>query len=165
MSSQLGVVRNLTIVWLLTGIWHGATWTFILWGIWQLIWILFEKLTGFPEKTQKVLLKILYRATVLLIIVVGWVLFRSESVSVAFEYLRVMFTIPCCKMNSSELFLWQDTLLLMIIGIILTTDYPKRLISNFKETVPYKISLIFIFLLSIAFSITTAYDPFIYFNF
>lgn len=165
MSSSLGVVRNLTIVWLLTGIWHGANWTFILWGIWQLIWILFEKLTGFPEKSNCTKLKILYRSVVLLIIIVGWVLFRSESVGMALDYLKIMFMIPSSKITSSELYLWQDAFLLMSIGMLLTTDYPKKLFFKFKKAVVYKVSLILVFLLSIAFSITTAYDPFIYFNF
>ena len=165
MPSLMGVVRNLIIVWLLTGIWHGANWTFILWGIWQLIWIVFEKVTGFPEKSNNGKLKILYRCLVLLLIVIGWVLFRSESVESALEYLGVMFTIPDRKINGSELFILKDIFLLMTVGIILSTDYPKKIISKYKNTVLYRSALIFVFLLSVAFSITTAYDPFIYFNF
>ncbi len=73
-------VLNVFVVWLLTGIWHGANWTFILWGLLYFVLLAFEKFTGKSS-----------RAFTLLMIILAWVIFRSDSVSAGMSYIASMF--------------------------------------------------------------------------
>ena len=79
-------IRNLFIVWLLTGVWHGANWTFLVWGLYYFVLLVVEKLTGLAQKSS-----VLTRLYTLLFVVLGWVLFRAESLPVAGAYLAAMF--------------------------------------------------------------------------
>ena len=78
---QSRLICNLFIVWLLTGVWHGANWTFILWGLWYFILLAFEKLTGYPKRFKNIFFIGLYRIWTLFCILIGWVLFRSSNVT------------------------------------------------------------------------------------
>lgn len=83
--------RNLIIVFLLTGIWHGANWTFLVWGVFHGGLLIIERLTGLArlEPNRFVIPR---RALTLLLVIVGWVFFRAESMSSATAILGVMFT-------------------------------------------------------------------------
>ena len=82
---------NMAAVFVLCGLWHGANWTFVFWGVYHGVFLILERITGIrdvpPEKYRTV-----RRATTLLIVTLGWVLFRSEDVSQAVGFLGVMFT-------------------------------------------------------------------------
>ncbi len=85
---KLRQLRNLAVVWLLTGLWHGANWTFILWGAWYLLLLTGEKfLWGEALKKLPSVLRHLYT---LLAVVLGWVIFRADSISHAVSYLKAM---------------------------------------------------------------------------
>jgi len=84
--SQARWIFNIFAVWLLTGVWHGANWTFIVWGLYYFVFLLIEKLTGFDGK-----LGFFSHAYTLLIVLIGWVIFRAESLPRAIEYLGYMF--------------------------------------------------------------------------
>ena len=95
-GSRRGGVRtmaNLWIVFALTGIWHGANWTFLLWGLYHGAWLVAERLTGQRPVGDGATLAPLRRAVVLLAVMVGWVLFRSPDAGSAFEYLGAMFSL------------------------------------------------------------------------
>lgn len=85
-------ILNLFTVWLLTGIWHGANWTYILWGIYYGILQIIEKFIISDDNLKKIPMWIRYITTMLLVIF-GWVLFRAESISDAWTYLGCMFGI------------------------------------------------------------------------
>ncbi|MBJ6949612.1 hypothetical protein JG666_20335, partial [Vibrio cholerae] len=89
--SKLANYRNLFIVWGLTGLWHGASWTFIAWGLYYGFIISIEK-AGF-EKILNKLWKPLQHAYVLLIVMIGWVFFRADNFAYSFQYLKAMFGI------------------------------------------------------------------------
>ena len=80
-------VRNLLVVWLLTGLWHGAGWNFILWGLLYFCLILIEHLV----KPKKALPKFLGHIYTLFFVNLLWILFRSGSITAAFTYLRYFF--------------------------------------------------------------------------
>ena len=84
---------NLWIVFLLTGIWHGANWTFLLWGLYHGAWLVAERITGQRPVGDGASWAPLRRAIVLLAVMVGWVLFRSPTVGAAVDYLGAMFTL------------------------------------------------------------------------
>ena len=80
---------NLMIVWLATGIWHGANRTFLLWGLLHGLLIVFEKLTGFPRRlVDKPLARAVYRCGVLLAVFYGWMIFRSADITHAYLYTK-----------------------------------------------------------------------------
>ncbi len=85
-------IMNLFAVWLLTGVWHGANWTYILWGIYYGILQIIEKFIIGNDRLRRIPSWIRYITTMLLVIF-GWVLFRAESISDAWTYLRCMFGI------------------------------------------------------------------------
>ncbi len=91
-GSERATSRNLAIVFLLTGIWHGADWTFILWGAYHGGWLLLERRFGWRAVDGPVRRAWLRRAATLLIVLIGWVLFRAESLPAAIDYYQAMFT-------------------------------------------------------------------------
>ncbi len=83
--------RNLVIVFLLTGIWHGANWTFLLWGVFHGVLLVVERITG-QRPTDGSSLEGLRRLMVLLLVMLGWVVFRADSVTHAAEIYAAMFS-------------------------------------------------------------------------
>ena len=88
-TSPRRTYQNLMAVFLLTGIWHGASWTFVLWGLYHGAWLLLERMTGLAGNDRD---RPWRRASTLLIVVVGWVLFRAEDLTIAAEVLTAMFS-------------------------------------------------------------------------
>jgi len=83
---------NMAIVCILCGLWHGANWTFLIWGVYHGVFLVLERVTGMREIALEKY-KIMRRVITLLIIVIGWVLFRSEDIAQAIRFLGAMFTI------------------------------------------------------------------------
>ena len=84
------LLRNLFVVWLLTGVWHGAAWQFIVWGLGYGLIISLEKLTGFPRSCRSKLLSGAYALCTFLIVNAGWVLFGAQDLPAALLQLRAM---------------------------------------------------------------------------
>ncbi len=162
--------RNLFIVWLVTGIWHGANWTFIVWGLWHFLWIAIEKEMSLLHIGNRVIDSKGYYLLTLLVVVIGWVCFRSNNLPQAIEYLQCMFlplTISNEAMNLSfaAKFLFKDCVFILLLGILFSS--PFIFIHLEKKLPGHVLNIIYltIFILSISFSLTSSYDPFIYFNF
>ncbi len=96
------VYVNLLVVWFLTGIWHGASWNFIFWGLGYFVFIAFERMTGMPENLKSKPLKIIYRILVLLFINFQWVIFRADGLHKGLSFIKRMFirgtnSLACCS--------------------------------------------------------------------
>lgn len=177
--SRVRWIFNLFAVWLLTGIWHGANWTFVVWGLYYFVFLLLEKLTGFDRK-----LGVFSHVYTIFIVLIGWVIFRSESLSQAIQYLGYMFG----SGNSSivdELFYYYVSngkwvlLATTICCIPLIGFIKSRLSAGIPaiESSPVKEGLLLmmdigkivftgvIFVLSLLVCVNSTYNPFIYFNF
>ena len=90
-NSKLRLVFNLFVVWLATGIWHGASWNFILWGVLYGVIITVEKLCSIPKLSDKrKAFSIPYQIFTMIMVIFGWVLFRAENLGLAANYLRTM---------------------------------------------------------------------------
>lgn len=152
------VYRNLFVVWLLTGIWHGANWTFIVWGLMYFVLLAFEKFTELEMRN----FHILGHVYTLFFVVVGWVIFRSETLTDAWNYLHVMFTpsIP----NSSPLFLFyiSEYKWWLLCGLFFSIPIVNR---SKLHPVINSIWCIVIFFLCLVYITKGGYNPFIYFNF
>jgi len=167
---------NLFIVWLLTGIWHGASLNFILWGLFYFVLITFEKITDYPNKFKRAAWKRLYRVFTLLCILGGWVLFRAADIDEAFGYAKSMFALHNNPLFCDNIILtFREYWLFLIFSVLCSTELFKNaseyisksqnkyllLAANISALFLY----IFCFLWSISFIIINAHNPFIYFNF
>lgn len=162
-------IFNLFVVWTLTGIWHGANFTFLAWGLMYFVLLVIEKLTGIHKKNGKIINVVKWFYTILFV-VLGWVLFRASSISDAFEYLKSMFGLNGNVFLDGMFTGWfTQNLILIIIGFVLCTPIFRMLSektknSNFVGFVKTG-ALICLFVLSIASLVSSSYNPFIYFNF
>lgn len=159
-------ILNLFLVWLLTGIWHGANWTFILWGLIYFLLLMLEKYT--PLKRVPKLFGHLYT---LLAVCLCWVLFRAASLSSALEYLKAMFgAAPLGIWDGNASIVLTNGFVYFLLGAILSfpiVPYFAKKPFVQKPVVQYLLAFfqLLVFLLTIGFILSSSYDPFIYFNF
>ncbi len=153
---------NILLVWMLTGLWHGAGWNLILWGLYYGLLLLFEKL--FIGKFLAKLPRILRHIYTLFIVIIGWVLFASESFSALKEYITAMF---CGKLFGNVNVL--PYLIMLIIASFASTPIAKRLylsVCNKKYAPVFTAVLCFMgLLLCTASLVSSSYNPFLYFRF
>ena len=177
--SKALLVRNLMAVWLLTGIWHGAEWTFLLWGLLYGLLITAEKLGGIPQRLAEQKNgagRSLYRAFTLLVVLLGWVLFRSDSLPQAGSYLRNMFGFSRLPFaDDTLLFYLRDYGTVLCAGILCCTPAFAKLKEKAAgkregvraaaaEAAAWTVQLA-LFLCSVGALLMGAHNPFIYFNF
>ncbi len=161
---------NLGVVFLATGIWHGAEWTFVVWGAYHGVLILAEKLTGWHKTGADGVSSAAHRAYLLFAVIIGWVIFRSPTMDYALGYLGVMFGIR--DVNPVwELAYYASPIriMAMVIAVVLSAG-PYRLVDTFvgKRTTYRMLTdvwTVFLFLLTITFLAGSSYNPFIYFRF
>lgn len=156
-------VFNITVVWLLTGIWHGANFTFIIWGAIYGILVLFEKNVHIEEKINRggVPAKLLYRLFTLLMIVLLWVIFRSENIGQALNYICNMFRVNLN--NKQETLLYFSEYKFAFLGCIALIILPYEKMRCAKSLM-WPIILL-AFCISIAYIVKGTYSPFLYFHF
>ena len=175
------VYFNLFIVFLLTGIWHGASWHFVVWGLWNCFFILIERVIKNRNKDRipkgKELAfskKCLSKAYTLLIINFGWVLFRAPNTGEAIKYISIMLGVIQPKDVGFTVFWYLDnwTITIMVLGILFASSLPKRLLEKAKGHISDKVYtickyalLIFILYISMLRIVSGTYNPFIYFQF
>ncbi len=162
---------NLLVVFFATGIWHGASWNFVLWGIWHGIFILFEKITGWHKKEGSLALSLIKHIYCIFIFVIGWVIFRAENMSYAYQYIQNMFNFSSIQKTTYDLSYYFDRLeIIAFIAAILCSLplFRKILEINRKKTilrVVVNVWLMFLFFCSTMCIAASTYNPFIYFRF
>ena len=165
-------VRNLLIVWFLTGLWHGASWNFVVWGLYFGWFMLLEGL--FLKQTLERLPGIIGHIYLLCVVIVGWVLFYFEDMSRASDYIQVMFTggretsVSVSLSILIDYFWWFIAACLACIPVrswltqrlLMHANKQRWIINVFAPT--FTLTL---WLLSLAMLSTTTFNPFIYFRF
>jgi len=152
--------RNLFVVWLLTGIWHGAGWNYVLWGLWYFVFLIIEK--QMPEKRTGIL-KVAGHVYTLFVVVIGWTLFRAPSLQIAATYLKTMFGIGAETVFSmTTLFYLKDNWMFFLCAILFSVPIAEK-IRKYKGL--YQGLLALLFLISLIYIIKGSYSPFIYFSF
>ncbi len=163
-TSKLTLVRNLFMVWFLTGVWHGANWTFIVWGLMYFVLIAAEKLTGFEKK-----LGVFGHLYTMLFVMVGWVIFRADTIAAAGQYLLSMVGIGVSGLSCDlSVYYISQNIGYFAAAILFCLPLAKWAATKDKLQklgVLYPVFVVAVFLVSISFIIKGAYDPFIYFNF
>lgn len=160
---------NLFVVFLATGVWHGASWNFIFWGLWHGIFIIIEKLTGWHKLEKGFGVKVLRHAATLLIVLVGWVFFRAETFSDACRYVGNMFGAFSHVESQTPVSYYLDrhAMLVMLAAIVLSMPVARQMI-HIKRLLPalaVDVWLLVLFLCSWATMAASTYNPFIYFRF
>ena len=158
-------VWNLFVVWALTGIWHGANWTSLWWGLLYFVRLLAEKLTRFPEK-----LGVFAHVYTMAAVTVGWTVFRSPDLSFARHYIGMMLGRHSAGLFdfAAQFFLTQGAFvwgMAIVLSLPVVPYLQRRFSSHVLGRVGEPILATGIFLVSILVTIGSNYHPFIYFNF
>jgi len=167
--NKLKWLRNILIVWLLTGLWHGAAWNFILWGVYYGIILIIEKV--FLGKLLEKLPKFLQHVYALFFIIIGWVIFRVEDFSQMSTVLKNMFIWKSSGIIDNIILNFNvfSSLPYIIIGIIGSIPIITKIKNAKKQSSMYNaissMWVLGIFILSVCFLLVETYNPFIYFRF
>lgn len=163
-------IRNLFIVWLLTGIWHGAAWNFVFWGLFFAVLLIIEKffLLQYLEKLQRWM----SHGYALFFILVSWVFFAHDSFGQAMTYLSSMFGVGSLDIiNGDFLYLLRSNASLLVVLMIASSNLPKKLLNKYGpksgnlEMLLSNVYLLGIFIITIAFLVNSSFNPFLYFKF
>lgn len=161
-------IRNLLIVWALTGIWHGANWTFIVWGMYYGLILILEKFVfrKLLDKTPAVIRHLL----TLLLVLIGWVFFFSDSIGGAFGYLGRMFG-SGAALDGNFKYYFSSCWVLFLVGIFACLPAGTQIgcrVYRSRSKLPVLLSVLFfaaILFLSIASMMNDTYSSFLYFQF
>lgn len=175
-GNREGQYRNLFVVWLLTGLWHGPSWNFVLWGLYYFLLILLER--AFLAKLFARLPKIFSRLYLWVAVLVGWVFFYNTDLVQAAAYLGVMFGIKSVGFSGPQVAIhfWNNALLLLVAALGATPLFQKvyRFYKNSPRCSKGSIIVdsylkpafnVVVLLLSIIFLVRQSYNPFLYFRF
>ena len=165
-------IRNILIVWLLTGLWHGANYTFIVWGLLFGIMLIIEKfiLSKYLKNTPY----IIKRIYTLFIVLISFVIFKSDNISEAFNIIKGLFGFNTKVFsNSFTIYYLKSYFIILLLGIILSTPLLSNIITRLRKnnTLNKFINLfeplliILILVLVTACLIDNSYNPFLYFRF
>ncbi len=162
---------NLFLVFLLTGIWHGASWVFVVWGLWHGFFIILEKLTGWNKEKQSVVFRIFQHIYTIFVFVVGWVFFRSETLGYAVDYLRNMFGLVAEHQIAYALpyYVNRIDIIAFVVASLCVTPLFKDILTIARERkilcAIVNVWLLLLFVFSAATIAASTYNPFIYFRF
>ncbi len=162
---------NLAVVWLLTGLWHGASWNFVLWGLFYLILLVAEKAFLLRLLERNRLTRVLGHIGALLLVGIGWMIFDHTDLGETFRIIGGLFGIGTAGFAAATVS-WQALRLLplLAVSVAVATPYPTRLWNRLTGrrpalTVLEPVLLVAVLALSVACAVRSDYSPFLYFNF
>jgi len=165
------VYVNLLIVFFLTGLWHGASWNFVVWGLWHGFFLIVERLLRKKEIKIPVP-KVVKWGYAMLVVVIGWVFFRAADLTAALNYLGSMFGFGGAE-TAAFRYAIEDYWVTFVLGAVCALP----LVPKYKEwektyVIPNRLSVVLapivcaiLLIVGIALTVTSTYNPFIYFNF
>lgn len=165
-------IFNISLVWALTGIWHGANWTFLVWGAYYGILLIVEKYI-IPEKFRKCIPTLVKWFFTFILVMVGWVIFRADNISVAKEYLSKMFSFKTSIVGTRMFMRYLiNYRFFWVLGCFGVFPILKKLRQNIeikcKKWVIMLVENVYVCMLmglSILYLIAGSYNAFIYFQF
>lgn len=165
-------IRNILIVWLLTGIWHGANWTFLIWGLLFGIILIIEKI--FLNKFMEKLPSFIRRIYVLFIVMILFIIFNSDNMQVALTNIKGLFGMNGeVFINDYTLHYLKSYLPILIIALFGATPFIKTLIDKLRKNryvnniinILEPIFIVMILFVVTSYLIDNSYNPFLYFRF
>jgi alginate O-acetyltransferase complex protein AlgI len=151
---------NLLVVWFITGLWHGAEWSFILWGLYYFCLVVIERL--FLGKLLKKLPKAVGWLYTIIIVMIGWVLFATESVESTLVYITRMFGFYG---GTDYLDHIGSVAALLACGAFFATPLFSRFMKRYGKSIAGTVILVVLFWASVIALVDTVYNPFLYFRF
>lgn len=152
---------NIFVVWFLTGLWHGASFNFILWGLYFGVILVIEKL--FLLNLLKKLPNFISHIYVIFLVIIGFVLFEIDTLSGVLNYLSSMFNFNNTLVDNTFLYYLVPNISLIIFAIIASTPIVKNILDKYIYI--RIIALLFGMILSTAFLVDASFNPFLYFRF
>ena len=174
-GNKKGVPRqifNLFIVWFLTGLWHGAGWNFVCWGLYFFIILVLEKFV--LKKVLNKCLNILKHIYSLILIICGWVIFACTDMSEMGTFFKAMFGIKTPFLGEMSLYYIGSYAVILIIAAIASTKLPKYIagqvaikmnVSNNVKLIVSNMACLILFFICVTFLVGDSYNPFLYFRF
>ena len=160
------LIFNLLIVWAATGIWHGASWNFLFWGLFYFVFLVFEKF-WFHKVLDKAP-RWIGHVYGLILVLVGWTIFAVEDMTQLGGYLKAMFGFGAGLFDTAFLYNLRNYLPLLIIAVIDSTPLAKNLWNKLNgkvKQVALPILLVLGLVLATAYLVDGTYNPFLYFRF
>ncbi len=172
-KNQDFMVRNMLVVWILTGIWHGANWTFIFWGLMYFVFQLAERFFEYPKKIESKFMRHFYT---LMIVNALWVVFRADNLYQAGRFFMNMLGINNNGFYSDlAVMLIRENLVFLVLGILFSMPVARNmneiLYKNPRSGIRwaavlfYPVGLLALLVVCVAYLASGTYNPFIYFNF
>ena len=170
--SKIKFLRNILIVWLLTGLWHGASWNFIIWGLSFGILLIIEKL--WLNKILDKLPTFIKRIYVLFIVMISFIIFNANTINEAWHNIIGLFGFNKeTFINTYTIYYLKSYLLVIIIAIIASTPLLKNIIEKLNKSkylnkiinIIEPIYIITLLLITTSYLIDNSYNPFLYFRF
>lgn len=159
-------ILNLFVVWSLTGIWHGANWTFLVWGIMYFILLVFEKTIGEKKISS---LKVINHIYTLFFVMIGWVVFNSDSIKSAGYYIADMFGRNGLAADSTFFYLLKENIVILLLSIVfcmpVKNAFKVRHINPGLNQWIKSVGLVLLMIITFTYVVKGGYNPFIYFNF
>ena len=168
-NGQAKTLRNLLIVWGLTGLWHGASWNFIIWGLYFGILIIIERL-GWGKILEKLPAAVSMLYT-FLIAVFGWVLFDTDTLGGAWQYMKAMFGAGRRLTDSTAAYIFLSNIVIYLLCIFASTafwgNFTKAFRKKRKKVYSYAVpaAVVCVLLLCTSYLVDATYNPFLYFRF
>lgn len=166
--SKIKNIRNIFIVWALTGFWHGASWNFIMWGIYFFVFLILEKFI-LKKYLKKNFIAYIYT---FIIVVISFVIFSITDLNELFSFLKGMMGIGVPLYNKEVFYLLRNNLVILVIAFLGISPFLKNKINSLKKGKLEKVieggEIIFIlgiFILVVANIVSSSFNPFIYFRF
>jgi D-alanyl-lipoteichoic acid acyltransferase DltB (MBOAT superfamily) len=166
-------IRNLLIVWCLTGLWHGASWSFVLWGLMYFVCLVLEKYLIKPKERNPVF-KFVWHIVTLLIVIYGWILFDTESVGASLQCVRSMLgQYGNVWIGESTYAILRENLAYIVLAVVFSFPvapamgrvlYRRNVLAKCSDVL-IPVGYMTVFLWAVSFLILGAHNPFIYFNF
>ena len=153
-------IRNILIVWALTGLWHGASWNFVLWGLYYGLLLMLEKL--FLLKGLNKCPALIRHIYTMFIVVIGWTIFAQTDFGQLATYLKRMFGIGTALIDTDFLYYFSCNAVLLAVLAFCSIDHRKWLKKFELLRIP---AMIILLLVSFAFLVGGSYNPFLYFRF
>ena len=170
--NKIKLIRNIFIVWFLTGFWHGANWTFILWGLLFGVLLIIEKL--FLKDILEKMPKVIRHIYVLFVVMISFIIFNANSLVEALQQITGLFGVNKEPfINSYTLYYLKSYFVIIVISIIGATPLLKNIINKLKEKTKISkiintiepIILVTLLLVVTSYLVDNSYNPFLYFRF
>ncbi len=164
-------ILNIVCVWMLTGLWHGAAWNFVIWGVYFAVFLVAEKLI-YGKALAKT--KVLSHIYTLLAVFVSFIIFDAENMKAAFSYIGALFGAGDYPLVSGEFFYYaRSYAVVIIVGIIGATPLMKSLVKKAQGTelgaklvsIAEPIFLAVLLIVATAYLVDSSFNPFLYFRF